>query len=582
MQGKAFFLDASQGLNGWGRSLLFQDPVEVRQAGRLNEVPGVVQWACRTNRAGRWVVLLLAYEAAPAFDPCLLTHPPGAFPLAWAAAFARPEAPENFVGHGGYSASPWRALLPRREHIAAIHTLRECLACGETYQANLTLPFACRLQGDDQAWFLDLAAEQQAGFCAYVDLGRFRALSFSPELFFRLDGRTVTARPMKGTRRALGVPADDDRLAGELARNPKERAENVMIVDLLRNDLGRIARPGTVRVPRLFEVERYPSVLQMTSTITAELPGRACAGDALAALFPCGSVTGAPKIRTMEILRGLERFPRGLYTGALGLLAPTGDAVFSVAIRTLVLDTRDGYAVFGVGGGITYDSDPAAEYSECLAKLAFLERQGGELTLLESLLLERGRYPRLEGHLRRLAGSAEYFGVDLDLARVRAALDDAARSQGARRCKVRLCVTRCGTVEVASEPIPAAVGLQRLGFAATPVRSDDPLLRHKTTRRAVFEEALAGRPPGCDDMLLVNERGEVTESTRANLVAEIDGSLWTPPVSCGLLPGVFREEMLRRGIVAERVLMPADLGRATRLWLVNSVRRWMRACLAQS
>jgi len=577
----AFFLDASPGRSGWGRSLAFGEPLAVRCAERLAEVPDVIEWACQAGSAGRWAVLLLAYEAAPALDPCLLTHPPGPFPLAFAAAFAGPEGPEGFAGDGGYAASPWRALVPRGEHAAAVRALHECLACGETYQANLTLPFACDFQGDDRAWFLDLAAEQRAGFCAWVDLGRWRALSFSPELFFRLDGRGITARPMKGTRRAAGEPAEDDRLAAELARSPKDRAENVMIVDLLRNDLGRIARAGSVRVPRLFEVERYPCVLQMTSTVTAELAGRAGAAEVLAALFPCGSVTGAPKIRTMEILREIERFPRGLYTGALGLLSPSGKAVFSVPIRTVVLDRQTGRAVFGVGGGITSDSDCAAEYAECLAKLAFLERRDGEFTLLESLLLERGRYPRLAGHLRRLAASAEFFGVDLDLARVRATLDETARGRGRRRCKVRLCVTRRGTVTASAEPVPAAVGLQRLGLARTTVRSDDPLLRHKTTRRAVFEAALAGRPLGCDDVLLVNERGEVTESTRANLVAEIDGALWTPPVSCGLLPGVFRAELLRRGIVAERVLRPEDLGRAGRLWLVNSVRRWMRARLAR-
>lgn len=626
MEGRAIFLDASPDGSGWGLSLEFGAPVAVRRAETVDGVLGVVDWAEQQCRAGRWVVLALAYEAAPAFDSALAAHPPepGA-PLAWAASHERPWPlpelpPGRNKGAGAYAVSPWRALVPPQSYAENFVRLKEEIASGETYQANYTVPFECgfapapdRITEDpDRAWFAELARAQAGGFCAWLDMGRHRALSLSPELFFHLHGREVLTRPMKGTAPRGATPEEDATLREALAQSPKDRAENIMIVDLLRSDLGRVAVPGSVGTPRLFHVEEYPTLFQMTSDVRATLlPGVGLA-EVLCALFPCGSVTGAPKVRTMEILREVEPHPRGLYCGAIGLLEPGGSSaggrmVFSVPIRTIVLDRDTGLARFGVGGGVTHDSGLDAEYAECLTKMSFLTPAGQDFELLESLLLLRGRYPLLELHLARLARSAAHFGFVLEEEAVRKTLAAVARRHApigalegppagsagdspggppeglaaVGRYKVRLLVGRDGSLRAEAVPLVRSRGGGSrggllLGFAREAVDSLDDFLRHKTTRRALYERALASCP-GCDDVLLVNERGEVTESTRANLVLRLGGELVTPPLASGLLPGVFRELLLQSGKVREQVLFPSDVLRAEKVWLVNSVRWWMAA-----
>ncbi|HWR02642.1 MAG TPA: aminodeoxychorismate synthase component I [Humidesulfovibrio sp.] len=591
----ARFLDASPDGSGWGRSLAFGEASETRQAWSMGEVAAVVAWAEAQARAGRWVVLALAFEAAPAFDDALAAHAPQlGLPLAFTASHAAP-LPELPLPESSEPApsqcsapGPWRALVPPADYARRFARLHEWLAEGETYQANYTIPFECDFNADAEAWFARLAREQSAGFCAFLDLGRHRALSFSPELFFRLDGQGgVLARPMKGTAARGAAPQDDRARRAELAACPKNRAENVMIVDLLRSDLGRVAKAGSVRVPRLFHVEAYPTVYQMTSDVRAELRPGVSLLETLAALFPCGSVTGAPKVRTMRLIQELEPHPRGLYCGAIGLLEPSSGAAlraaFSVPIRTVCLDTDTALARFGVGGGVTFDSTLASEYAEIQAKMRFLIPPEEDFELLESMLLLNGRLPLLDGHLDRLGRSAEHFGFPADGVAVLQALEQLARNNPEGRHKVRLLLARDGGLRAEAAPIARGRMRVRLGFAPAPVNAplgvSGELLAHKTTRRAVYEAALAACP-GCDDALLVNERGEVTESTRASLVLELDGELVTPPLSSGLLPGVFRQCLLERGIVCERVILPADVLRARRVWLVNAVRWWMRCELA--
>ncbi|MDP3426850.1 MAG: chorismate-binding protein [Humidesulfovibrio sp.] len=587
----------------------------MRRAETLDGVPGVVAWAEEQSRAGFWVVLVLAYEAAPAFDSALVAHPPQeGLPLAWAASHAGPwplpeasaAAPQGAptadparTRQPGHALGPWRALVPPQDYAANFARLKRDIADGETYQANYTVPFECgfspgpesSLMDADRVWFAELARAQAAGFCAWLDLGRHRVLSLSPELFFSvetgLDGREVLARPMKGTAPRGATPQQDAALRAELGQSPKNRAENVMIVDLLRSDLGRVARPGSVRAPRLFHVEAYPTLFQMTSDVRATLRQGVGLAEVLAALFPCGSVTGAPKVRTMQLLRELEPHPRGIYCGAIGLLEPGGPSsegrmAFSVPIRTLVLDRDLGLARFGVGGGVTFDSGAASEYAECLTKMRFLLPPERDFALLESLLLLRGRYPLLERHLARLSRSAAHFGFALDEAELRQTLAVLARAHPTGRLKARLTCARDGALAAEAAPISGSRGAGgrqprlRVGFAHGSVDAADELLGHKTTRRELFARALDSCP-GCDDALLVNGRGEVTESTRANLVLLLDGELVTPPLSSGLLPGVFRERLLRNGSVREQTLFPIDVLRAERVWLVNSVRWWM-AC----
>ena len=343
----------------------------IRTASRVEDVISVLEFAESEARAGSQVAVMLSYEAAPAFDPALVTYPPSEFPLAWAATIA--DAPE--ISSGFTVSNTWASLVSRDEYDRSVARIKELIAAGDTYQVNYTLPLTAVFDGDPFAWFQELCVAQSAPYSVYLDLGRYKVLCLSPELFFERRGNHVITKPMKGTVRRGRSSSEDQELGQWLRESPKDRAENVMIVDLLRNDLGKVAVPGSVHVSSLFDLERFETVWQMTSTVEAALKDGTTLVDLMTALFPCGSITGAPKIRTMQIIRELERFPRGAYTGTIGLLRPGGDCIFNVAIRTVVIDTESSTATFGVGGGITIDSTADLEYEECLVKSLFLSRR---------------------------------------------------------------------------------------------------------------------------------------------------------------------------------------------------------------
>lgn len=368
------------GPDGPPGGLAFADPVEVIVAERLEEVRPALDAAERAATRGLHAVGFVAYEAAPAFDPALVARPPGTLPLAWFGVFRSPEPAAGEVRGEGpasserapFTLSPWEPNIPRERYDAEIDLIREAIARGETYQVNHTLRLRANFAGDATSFYRRLLAAQGACYGALLDTGRHQIVSVSPELFFSRRGARVTTRPMKGTRPRGRSLEEDEAAARALAASAKDRAENLMIVDLLRNDLGRVARIGSVRVPRLFEVERYRTVWQMTSTVEAEVPEGKSLASLFAALFPCGSVTGAPKIATTRLIAALEEAPRGVYCGAVGWVRPGGDCVFNVAIRTVQIDAVTGVAEYGVGGGITWDSTSEGEYAEALAKAAVL------------------------------------------------------------------------------------------------------------------------------------------------------------------------------------------------------------------
>ena len=567
---------------GGGRSFRFRGLTRVLRAERVEEVVPVLRAVERAVAEGMHAAGFVAYEAAPAFDPAFVTHSPDPrLPLAWFAVYqARDDAdPPYGAVDGGAEPGPWSMDVAEDAYLRNVERIRALIAAGDTYQTNYTARLRAPFRGDPVALYERLCLAQRSAFCAYLELGGGRTIvSASPELFFAAHGRELELRPMKGTRPRGRWPQEDRVLAAELAASPKDRAENLMIVDLLRNDAGRVAEFGSVRVERLYDVERYETVHQMTSTIRARLRPDAGLAEVFGALFPCGSVTGAPKVRTVEIIRGLETSPRGAYCGAIGFVSP-GEAVFSVGIRTLLLDAAAGTAELGVGSGITWDSDAAAEYRECWAKAAFVRRASAEFRLLETMLWEPdGGWFLRDGHLDRMAASAEYFGYAFDRVDAERKLDAAGCGFADRPMRVRLRLDRGGAMEIEATPHADPPQPARVAVSPEPVDSADPMLYHKTTRRAEYDRRLAARPD-CDDVLLVNERGELTESAIANLVVRMDGALWTPPLDCGLLPGVLRAWLLARGEIRERVLRPADLERAEEVWLINSVRRWRRAVL---
>ncbi|HET6979587.1 MAG TPA: aminodeoxychorismate synthase component I [Pyrinomonadaceae bacterium] len=547
------FVFGSQSLN---------EPSAEITAKHIDEVLSVLEFAERESAAGSYVAVLLSYEAAPAFDPVFAVHKPSDFPLAWAAAFSNTTDLPHLDGPTVFSNS-WSPRVERNEYDDAVARIRELIAAGDTYQVNYTFPVTSKFNGDYFAWYRSLCLAQGTEYSSYIDLCRYKVLCLSPELFFKRRGNHVVTKPMKGTVRRGRWTKEDHELARWLKHSAKDRAENVMIVDLLRNDLGKVSVPGSVQVTSLFDVERFETVWQMTSTVESTLNEGTTLPSLMQALFPCGSITGAPKIRTMQIIRELERFPRGAYTGAIGLLQPGGDCVFNVAIRTVVVDTETDQATFGVGGGVVIDSTAEREYEECFVKSRFLHATPVEFQLFESILLEDGNYFLLAEHLERMKDSAEYFGFKYPGTRINADLERIL--SGAGSFKVRLTLWKDGRIETKLTPVEALEEIKVVGLATEPVDSSDRFLFHKTTRR-----------PGGDHVVFWNERGEVTESSIANLVVPIDGELCTPPIECGLLPGVFRNHLLAEGTIKERIITIEEFKNAPEFFLINSVRKWIR------
>jgi para-aminobenzoate synthetase/4-amino-4-deoxychorismate lyase len=559
------------------RFLSFTRPDRILEAWRPEEVPEVLRAVDQALADGRFVAGYLAYEAAAAFglrvrepDPQRAdASGPSHLPLAWFGVYAPPTSLEIQLPPVAGSLPAPRVSLDAVRYGRAVARIQELIARGDTYQVNFTFPLETVLGEDPWALFQRLVAVQPVPYAAYLDLGRFVLASASPELFFEREGPLLRTRPMKGTAPRGKDLEDDGRKAEELRASAKDRAENLMIVDMLRNDLGRVAETGSVRVPALFEVERHPTLLQMTSRVEAR--SEAALSRVFEALFPCASVTGAPKRRTMEIIAELEQEPRGIYTGAIGW-AGSGRACFSVAIRTAVADRERKRVRYSVGSGVVADSRAEGEYAECLLKGRILEE--GPFELLETMtFLPAEGHRRLEGHLARLRRSATYFGVPLaglDEA-VEGALAEHARHAGPTR--VRLLVDLFGRVRLESAPL-AAPGSEplRVGLARDPIDLDSPWLRHKTTRRLAYDRARSSRPD-CDEVLLWNSRGEVTEASVWNVAVEgVAGALVTPPVDCGLLPGVERQALLAEGRVREGIVRVADLVPGQKLVLFNSVR----------
>jgi len=554
-------------------------PTRIISTNLISEVIPLLQQVEAATDANAFAVLLLSYEASSAFDRVLRTHKSEQFPLAWAAIFETSQRAEATPVEEPYRAGNWQPLVSTTEYAESIAKIRDLIARGYTYQVNYSLPFVCEFSGSAEAWFEDLCNAQKAPYSAYLDLGRYKILSLSPELFFRRQGDSLTTRPMKGTARRGRWLEEDEEVAERLQRSEKDQAENVMIVDLLRNDLGKISQLGTVKVSELFKLERYDTLWQMTSTIGSRLQPNIGLVETLAALFPCGSITGAPKIRTMEIIRDLEPYPRNIFTGTIGLIRPGGDCCFSVAIRTVLLDSESGRATFGVGGGITADSTAIGEYDECLTKAAFLNSSIPDFDLIEKIKLEDGEYFLLERHLARLEKSIKYFGFFHGLHHVSTILQRIREEHSRGSWTVRLLVARDGTakVEMTASSI-SAPAIRTVKLASFAVNSNDPFLFHKTTLRKWYDRAGSERE-GFDDVILWNENGELTESTIANIVVSIEGRLYTPPRHAGLLAGTFREELLEQGKISERTIRKDELRPGTSFFLVNSVQKWMTAQL---
>lgn len=553
--------------DGGAGARLYAAPVEIVAAQAPGEVLPALERLRGARRRGLHAAGFLRYEASAGIDSAAWPEPPaGTGALLWFGLFDRFEripaeaVPDILPDPAGAWA---HAPVPATDFTAyarAFARVEELIAAGDIYQANLTFRATVPYQGDPHALYALLRDRAKAGYGALVDTGAERLLSFSPELFFRVERGKLTARPMKGTALRDADPARDAAFAEGLATDAKQRAENLMIVDLMRNDLSRVARAGSVAVPQLFEVERYPTVHQMVSTVTAELAAGLDAVDALWALFPCGSVTGAPKIRAMQVIGEVEAAPRGIYTGAIGRIDADGDAMFNVAIRTLAIPPGDigAPALLGLGSGVVADSRLNEEWDECLAKGAFVTAGERPFDLIETMRFDPlAGMPLLERHLGRMKASAHAFGFEFDRHAARNELQ-AATFKLRAPARVRLLLAPSGAIAIGIAPLPEAPAAPvQVAIVPRQVARDDFRLRHKTSRRG-FHDA-ARKAAGTWEVAFTDAEGLLTEGSFTSLFVERDGMLVTPPLARGLLPGVLRAELIETGRAVEGELAPADL-----------------------
>lgn len=558
-----------------GEWLYFSEPRYITIAEKLEDVlPALHEIERLIKASNQYAAGFLSYEAASAFDPALQTKPGSEFPYLWFGLYPKPRRMSLPRPTQSKEILSWQPTIDRESYNTGIAQIKDHIAQGRTYQVNYTMRLQTSFTGSAWDFFLHLAHNQN-NHAAYIDTGRYVICSASPELFFQLDGNSITCRPMKGTVKRGRTTKEDSHRSEWLKNSEKNRAENVMIVDMLRNDLGRIAQIGSVRVAELFATERYPTLWQMTSTVTAQT--NASLTDIFSALFPCASITGAPKVSTMRIITELETTPRRVYTGSIGYLSHQRIARFNVAIRTALIDRDTQQAEYGVGGGIVWDSTSADEYEEALLKARVLTEATPEFSLLETMLWtpEAGFFLR-EKHLARMLDSANYFGIGISIETLEGCLDQIASKFSLAR-RVRLLLDQAGIVHVEStlyQPIETDQPLSAC-LAKEPVDSNNVFLFHKTTRRDVYESARKDFPND-DDVLLFNEHGELTEFTVGNLVVELNGRFFTPPISCGLLPGTFRAHLLETDQVAERTIPIQELKECRKIFLVNSIRKWQR------
>jgi len=553
--------------------LHFANPHRMIIAQKLEDVIPALREVERLVEINEWHAAgFVSYEAATAFDSILHTLPDIGFPLLWFGLYPDPRQVTLPEPEYPKETLTWEPAIDRASYTSAIEQIRNHIADGRTYQVNYTMRLRSDFKSNPWDFFLHLAQNQNR-HAAYIDTGRYAICSASPELFFRLDGDTITCCPMKGTAKRGRTTIEDQGQSEWLKNSEKNRAENVMIVDMVRNDLGRIAEIGRVQVPELFTVERYPTLWQMTSTVTAET--RLSLTEIFSALFPSASITGAPKVSTMRIISELETTPRRIYTGSIGYISQNRKAKFNVAIRTALIDREIQRAEYGVGGGIVWDSTSADEYTEALLKAQVLTEQFPNFSLLETMLWtpEEGFFLR-EKHVARMLDSAHYFDFPISKKDFDEYLDNISSNFDSSQ-RVRLLLDRSGALNSEAKVFqpPENSPPLKVPLAREPVDTNNVFLFHKTTHRAIYESARKNFT-NYDDVLLYNERGEVTEFTIGNLVLELGGKLITPPLSSGLLAGTFRAHLLETGQVVERTIQVQELKDCTKIFMVNSVRKW--------
>ena len=560
------------------RWILLENPVKVYTATNINMIIPALEQIEDKTKQGYYAAGYLSYEASPAFDAALTVDSHNSFPLLNFGIFNnfQPITIDSFQIKK-YKLGTWQSTVSRQSYFQNIDSIKNLIARGQTYQVNYTFRLNTSFKGDASSLFFYLLESQKTKLAMFMEWQDYAICSVSPELFFQLDGDLIKTKPMKGTASRGRYLSEDVEQASRLKRSEKDRAENVMIVDMVRNDLGRIAQTDTVKVNSLYDVEQYKTAWQMTSSVTAKTS--ALIPEIFTALFPCASITGAPKASTMKIISHLEKTPRKIYTGAMGLIHPNRKAQFNVAIRTVLIDKRKSSAEYGIGGGIVWDSNPEMEYSESKTKAQVLFSSNDYFELLETMLWQRlGGIFLLESHMKRMRDSAAFFGFIFPEKDILSQLYSLSKKLKGNKYKIRLLLGPNGQLTIQKfQLVENNKGPVLLGLSHKNVDSSNPMLFHKTTQRSFYEKARSACPD-CDDVVFFNEKGEATESSIYNIVVKMDEQFITPHLNCGLLPGTYRQYLLDKNKIFEGIITRQDL-LDNDIFVINSVQKRKKARL---
>jgi para-aminobenzoate synthetase / 4-amino-4-deoxychorismate lyase len=557
----------------------------VLSANSLSDVPALLREVQKAAEQDFYAFGFFTYESGYAFLPGMFSARPTNLPLAWFGLTKNPRV-QSFSTRTEVAHQIRDLQLNQNlaDYSRALAKIRAYIERGDTYQVNYTLRYRGDFAGSVSSLYQELKKKQHVSYAACIETPQWSVISLSPELFFRRKGGYIFMRPMKGTSARGRTVQEDQQRAQELRDSAKERAENLMIVDMLRNDLGKICLTGSVEVTRAFEVERYETLLQMTSTIEGKLGEDAGLPEIFGATFPSGSITGAPKIRTMQIIRELEPEPRGIYTGAIGYVH-RDEAVFSVAIRTVLIDHATNRLELGVGSGVLHEANAEREYQECQLKANFLTVPSIDFQLIETMLWVPGKgFRNFRYHMDRLLDSANYFSFPIDLREIEKRVQEDSRLlQRKEPAKLRLLTSKYGEITIEISDIETIPDLPvKIRFASDHQNSTNAFIFHKTTNRSFYEKEFAiARKEGCFDVIFTNERNEVTEGAISNIFIKSGRTYYTPAVSCGLLAGTYRRQILERRPfpVEERILSQVDVRKADSIFLTNAIRGMIPAIL---
>lgn len=555
------------------KPLCFTNPLKVISTDKIADVMRCLEEVEHATANGLYAAGYISYETVGAFYPSVKLRTDNKMPLLWFGIFDQPSHAISEKADASYQIDNWKINLSKQEYEQKFIEIMAAIKAEQFNQINYTVQFEAAFTGDTFRYYQELKQAQQSDFSAYLNIGDFQILSASPELFFKQQAGIITARPMKGTIHRGKSFAEDMTNQRWLRTSDKNKRENKLTTDLMKEELASLVTEDSLHVSKQYEVEKYPTVYQMTSTITGQLNSDLSAIDVMKTLFPCGSISGTPKLAAMEFISTIEKAARDVYCGAIGYITPENEAVFNVPIRTVVVDQKAEKATYGAGGAITEHSNMTEEYAEIHTKSEILHLKHKPFKLLETIGLHHGKFFVYEQHLKRLINSAAYFNFPLQVAVIEAELATYAVCYPVGKWIVRLVVSESGSFTTEINPL-LPFSLNQVALAKEPIDKTSVFVYHKTTQRDIYDYFKA-QVANVADVLMWNDKQEITEFTIGNIVVELDGNLITPPISSGVLPGTFREKLLDQGEISEQTIYLDDIKNCTKLWLINSVRQWV-------